>query len=78
MFGDSVDHRRELFPTNGDELVVPPTYIDEWIHKLIVKQAAMFEVARTQQAEVNNANITERITARGDRDLTAYGQGTYV
>jgi hypothetical protein len=30
MFGDSVDHRRGLFPINGNELVVPPTDIDEW------------------------------------------------
>jgi hypothetical protein len=67
MFGDSVEHRRGLFPTNEDELVVPTTDIDEWIHELIVKQTAMFEVARIQQAEVNETNIANRITARGDR-----------
>jgi hypothetical protein len=78
MFGDSVDHRRELFPTIGDELVTPSTDIDEWVHELIVKQAAMFEVARTQQAEINDAYIAERITARGDRELTAYAPGAYV
>jgi hypothetical protein len=64
MFWDSVDHRRGLFPINGDELLVPPTDIDEWIHELIVKQAAIFEVVRIQQAEVNEANAANRITAR--------------
>jgi hypothetical protein len=78
MFGDSVDHRRGLFPTDTDELVVPTTDIDEWIHELIVKQAAVFEVARTQQAEVNEANIANRVTARGGQELTAYVPGTYV
>jgi hypothetical protein len=68
MFGDSVDHRRGLFPTDSEELG----------HELIVKQAAMFEIARTQQAEVNEANIANRITARGDRELTSYVPGTYV
>jgi hypothetical protein len=76
MFGDSVDHRRGLFPTDTDELVVPTTDIDEWIHELIVKQVAVFEVARTQQAEVNEANIANRVTARGSRELTAYVPGT--
>jgi hypothetical protein len=46
--------------------------------ELIVKQAAMFEVARAQQAEVNEANIANRIAERGDRELTSYALGTYV
>jgi hypothetical protein len=40
------------------------TDIDECIHELIVKQVAMFDVARAQQAEVNEANITNCITER--------------
>jgi hypothetical protein len=39
---------------------------------LIVKQAAMFKVARAQQAEINEANIANRIAERGDRELTSY------
>jgi hypothetical protein len=31
-----------------------------------------------QLAEVNEANIANRITARGDRELTSYAPGTYV
>jgi hypothetical protein len=77
MFGDSVDHIG-LFPTNVDDLIEPTTDIDEWIHELIVKQAAMFEVARTQQAEINKTNIANRITARGDRELTSYAPKTCV
>ena len=38
----------------------------------------MFEVARVQQAEVNEANISNRIMARGYRELTVYAPGTYV
>jgi hypothetical protein len=78
MFGDSVDHRRGLFPTTEENLIVPATNIDEWIHELIVKQAAMFEVARAQQVEVNEANIANRIAERGDRELTSYALGAYV
>jgi hypothetical protein len=78
MFGDSVDYRRELFPTMTEDLTVPTTNIDEWIHELIVKQAAMFEVARAQQAEINEANIPNRIAERGDRELTSYALGTYI
>jgi hypothetical protein len=78
MFGDSVDHRREIFPAMEKNLIVPTTNIDEWIHELIVKQVAMFEIARVQQAEINEANIANRIAERGDRELTSYALGTYV
>ena len=77
MFGDSVDHRHGLFP-GSDNLTPPTTDIDEWIHELIVKQTAMFEVARSHQEEINEANIAKRVELRGARDLASYATGAYV
>ena len=58
-----VDHRHGLFP-GSDNLTPPTTDIDEWIHELIVKQTAMFEVARSHQEEINEANIAKRVELR--------------
>jgi hypothetical protein len=35
----------------------------------------MFEVEHIQQVEVNEGNISDNITARGERELTSYARG---
>jgi hypothetical protein len=78
MFGDAVDLRRTLFPTNANDPPLQPTNPDEWIHSLIDKQAAMLEVARIYQEELNETNIAIRTENRGDRALANHSIGDYV
>jgi hypothetical protein len=69
MFGDAVNLRQNLFPTNANDLPLQPTSPFEWIHSLIDKQAAMLEVARIHQEELNETNIAVQTENRGDRAL---------
>ena len=78
MFGDAVDHRQGLFPTTITDVPIPIINTDEWIQSLIEKQAAMLEIARTRQAEVNENSIAVRNENRGDRELTSYNARSYV
>ena len=78
MFGDAVDLRQSLFPSNINNSTLQPTNPDEWINSLIDKQAAMLEVARIHQEELNETNIAIRTERRGDRALARHSLGDYV
>jgi hypothetical protein len=68
MFRDAVDHRQGLFPSTITDVPLPIINTDEWIQSFIEKQAAMFEIARNRQAEVNVDSIAVKNENRGDKE----------
>jgi hypothetical protein len=67
-----------MLPTTITDVPLPIINTDEWIQSLIEKRAAMLEIARTREAEVNKDCITVRNENREDRELTSYNARSYV
>jgi hypothetical protein len=64
LFGESVDHRRGLFPTSttsSDESMPSITYTRDRMTHLLSLQQTLSKLARFSQEALSSHNISERI-----------------
>jgi transposase InsO family protein len=82
LFGDSVDHRRGLFPTSitSADGPMPPTFTNthEWLTHLLLQQQTLLKSARSSQETLNNRNLSERNEKREGEAVTSHPLGSYV
>ena len=85
VFGGSIDHRRNLFPssvTPSDAILEAqsstPAETHAWVTNMINQQAIMIETARTSQEQLNESNIAKRVDARNGEELSHHAIGSYV